>query len=276
MTSLAVALSVDARGPCAMYIITDSRITYTWNTTIIGKWDAGQKTFAPTNFPDIFGFCGDAHFPPSAIRQMIDLVNNNILFHPSDSAKCRHRIAIDVIRSVIERTTDAPPITNFAILHGSRDGEFMTSKFRVWKTQYFSKTDHWKDKELEVAEGTSYLAHLDGSGSATVSKFNKDFQESCAGGTSRAAISAFCRALHSGNDAYSGGPPQLVGMWRKGVAKHFGFIWCGKRYLCGVEVPPDSHFSNVNWFNQRFERYDGEKIKRLPNARVHAKPDLGY
>lgn len=58
MTSLGVALAIDARGPSAMYIITDSRIS--WPNG--GHWDAGQKTFVSACSPDIFGFCGDAFF----------------------------------------------------------------------------------------------------------------------------------------------------------------------------------------------------------------------
>lgn len=270
MTSLAVALSIDSRGPCAMYIVTDSR--FTWGTKS-KRWDAGQKTFSPVNYPDVFGFCGNAYFPPLALRQMIDLVNAGIIFRPSETAEYRHQRAIDVIRSAIENRSHAP-ISNFSIFHGARDGEFMTSKFRAWKTQYASKTGEWTDQELDLSNGQSYLAHIDGSGATTVSRYADRWRRTSAEGTTRAAIGAFCDALYSESDEFTGGPPQLVGIWRKGVARQFGFIWCGKRYLCGVEVPSDAQFDSVDWFNQRFERFDGEKIKRLEDAQRHPKPSF--
>ena len=270
MTSLAVALSIDSRGPCAIYIVTDSRVTWRKRTE---RWDAGQKTFAPVNSPDIFGFCGNAYFPPLALHQMIDLVNAGIIFRTSEAAEHRHQRAIDVIRSAIENRSRAP-ISNFSIFHVARDGEFMTSKFCAWKTQYSSQTGKWTDQELDLRNGQSYLAHIDGSGTATVLRDAGRWRGTSAKGTSRAAIGAFCDALYSGNDEFTGGPPQLVGIWRKGVAKQFGFIWCGKRYLSGVEVPFDAQFDNVHWFNQRFERFDGEKIKRLKNAKRHPKPSF--
>ena len=270
MTSLAVALSIDSRGPCAMYIVTDSRIT--WGTKS-ERWDAGQKTFAPVNSPDIFGFCGNAYYPPLALRQMIDLVNAGIIFSPSVAAEDRHQRAIDVIRSAVENRSDAP-ISNFSIFHGSRDGEFMPSRFHAWKTQYTSQTGQWTDQELDLGSGQSYLAHIDGSGATTVLRYANRWQRTSVKGTSRAAIGAFCDALYSEKDEFTGGPPQLVGIWRKGVARQFGFIWCGKRYLCGVEVPSDAQFDNVHWFNQRFERLDGEKKKRLKDAKRHPKPSF--
>ena len=270
MTSLAVTLSIDSRGPCAMYLITDSRISW---TTQFRTWDAGQKTFASIQSPDLFGYCGDAYFPPLVLHQMIDLIHAGVLFHNSDSAEQRHHKAMVVVRSAIERRSSAP-VSSFSIFHGARDGEFMQSKFRLWRTRYSSNTNDWIDDELDLIQGQSYLAHIDGSGAASVSRFDKQWQGTVARGTTRAAISAFCDALNRGLDQFTGGPPQLIGMWRKGGAKQFGFIWCGKRYLAGAEVPSGSQFNNVDWFNQRFERYDGEHIRRLRGAKKHVRPQL--
>ena len=271
MTSLAIAVSVDARGPCALYIATDSRIT--WETTTSKRWDAGQKTFAPVGYPDIFGFCGNAHFPPLALGQMIDLVNAGIIFRASDTAERRHQRAMEVVRRAVDNRCQAP-ITSFSIFHGARDGELMASGFRAWKTQYASETEEWTDEELDLSDEGSYLAHLDGSGATTIRAYARKWRGTSAEGTSRAAFWAFCDALYSEKDGFSGGAPQLVGIWRKGAARQFGLLWCGKRYLCGVEVPADARFDSVDWFNQRFERIDGENIKRVEDGKRHPKPPL--
>ena len=76
-----------------------------------------------------------------------------------------------------------------------------------------------------MADGQSYLAYIDGSGAATISRYVKKWDET--------------------------GSLVSYGMGRD---------------ICGVEVPPDSQFDCVKWFNQDFERYDGGKIKRLHGA----------
>lgn len=271
MTSLAVTLSVDSRGPCGLYIFTDSRIT--WGSQS-GRWDAGQKAFASSYSADVFGFCGDAFFPPSVLRQVIELIDARLLFDASASAEHRHNKAVEVFRSAIKKRFGAP-IKNFSIIHGSRNEEFMASSFRVWKTQFTSQTsqtEEWDDQELNLDDGQSYVAHIDGSGAATISRYVKKWDATLAKDTSRAAMWALFDALHSKSDKHSGGPPQLVGIWRKGAARQFGLIWDGKKYLCAVEVPGDSKFGCVGWFNQNFERYDGEKKKRLPGAQRQPKP----
>ena len=101
----------------------------------------------------------------------------------------------------------------------------MNSKFRLWKTQYSLDKKDWIEDEMDLTDGQSYLAHIDGSGAANVSHYEEKWQSTPAKGTSRAAIWAFCDALHSADDQFSGGPPQLIGMWREGAAKQFGFIW---------------------------------------------------
>ena len=268
MTSLAVELSIDSRGPCALYIVTDSRITWGNNSNY---WDAGQKAFASNASADIFGFCGDAFFPPYTLSQIISLINSGVLFAACASAEHRHDKVITVFKSAIEAGRDMP-INNFSIIHGSRESEFMSSRFNVWVTQYFSDSQTWKEEEISITTANSYLVHVDGSGGKILEKFKKNWDKTSAEGTSRAALWAFCDALESKEDKFSGGSPQLVGIWRKGVARQFGFIWRGKRYLGGVEVPFGSKFDSVQWFNRQFERMDGQKNKRLSDAKKQPKP----
>ena len=272
MTSLAVALSIDSRGPSAMYIVTDSRVT--WETKS-QRWDAGQKAFAPTNSPDIFGYCGDAYFPPLALRQMIDLVNAGIIFRRSDSAEDRHRRALEVIRSAIEKESHAP-VANFSVFHGARDGEFMSSKFSAWKTQYSSQTGEWNDRILDLSSGQSYLAHIDGSGTALVSQHTDQLQRTSAKRTSRGAIAAFFKALYSEEDALSGGPPQLVGIWRKGdAAKELhGQVISSEsclsyRALHDTPLAPSTTFSDHNF---QVQTHSTSTIRNTANLRQISSP----
>jgi len=78
--------------------------------------------------------------------------------------------------------------------------------------------------------------------------------------------------LNEGKDRFSGGAPQLVGIWRKGPARTFGFWWHGKQYFAGLEMPVGSNVSRVDWFNHRFERCDPMTGRRLEGAQRHNKP----
>ena len=269
MTSLAAKLSVDSRGASALYILSDSRITF--GSSNPNHWDAGQKTFCSHVSADIFGFCGDAFFPPYAIRQMIDMIDSGLLFSKNDAAEFRHNQSFSVFRSTIQNGDDLS-ISDFSVIHGARDDELMPSKFRLWIVRFDSNSATWHENEINLDTSHSHLCHIDGSGQKVIQKYENVWEGTSDKRTSRAAFWSFCDALFSGDDNRSGGPPQLVGLWRNGVARQFGVIWHGRRYLAGAQVPDEARFHDVHWFNQRFERMNGKQIKRLLGAQRHDKP----
>jgi hypothetical protein len=269
MTSLAVALAVDSRGPTALYIITDSRLT--WDAKATQRWDAAQKTFASVRTADIFGFCGDAFFPPMILRQFLDQVNSGLVLPNGIDADTSHGLVVVKLRQAMEQRSSAP-VRSFSVFHGARDHEFMESRFRLWETRYDAVTRRWDDQERDLVSEHSYFAHIDGTGRDYVIQRGQEWLATDAKGTSRAAIWSFCNALHEGKDPRSGGAPQLVGIWRKGPAQAFGFWWRGTPYLSGSPVPAGSDFSRVSWFNHRFERCDGGTGRRLKDAQKHPKP----
>src|ERR1051326_4675762 len=93
-----------------------------------------------------------------------------------------------------------------------------------------------------------------GAGRNAIESRGADWLETDARDTSRSAVWSFCDALASGKDPFSGGAPQLVGIWRKGPAQNFGIIWQGRRYLAGLEVSQENSLNNLQWFNELFER----------------------
>lgn len=265
MTSLAVAIASDARGPCSLYLVTDSRIT--WGTAS-ERWDAGLKTFASPTTADIFGYCGDAYFVPIALSQALELLSQGTWDFEHASAEGRHRAVIGLLQAAIAQV-HTKNISSVTFFHGARDGEFMGSRFRLWRSQYDVGSKVWTDEELPLAFGASYIAHADGSGKIQVESQFIEVSKTAARGTSRAAMHAFCQALHSGSDPLSGGTPQLVGLWRKGPARRFGFCWHGKSYVAGMEVPNTADHSSVDWFNHLFERCDGRTGSKLKTAKSH-------
>jgi hypothetical protein len=204
------------------------------------------------------------------LRQIVDQVNLGLLVPGDLGAVERHTAMTSVFQSALALVIKMQPAP-FSIVHGTRENEGMTSRFRLFQTK-FGPADGWKDEELDLDASQSYLAHLDGSGQRIIETRRNDWLGTSAAGTSRAAIWTFCDALQSGKDTFSGGAPQLVGIWRKGPAQTFGFLWHGRRYFSGLEVSDTAQFSNVNWFNHFFERCDGSTRKRLSDAQRQRKP----
>lgn len=269
MTSLAASLSVDQRGPCALYIITDSRIT--WGKTSAQRWDAGQKAFASRTTPDVFGYCGDAFFPPVVIRQILEQVESGLILGRCDDADTRHSRMAGMMQATVA-TQVATPIEKFSVFHGARDGGGMQSRFRLWQISYSAATQRWVDKEYDIIGDRSYLVHIDGTGRNMIENSARTWDGTGAEGTSRAAVWSFCEALDRGADPFSGGAPQIVGIWRKGVGHNFGMIWKGKRFLSGLEVKEEAAWDRVDWFNDRFERCSGETGVLLDRAQSQPKP----
>jgi hypothetical protein len=59
----------------------------------------------------------------------------------------------------------------------------------------------------------------------------------------------------AGDDPRSGGPLQLVGLYRQGCGMHFGVIFQGKSYYRGVDAISLT-LPDLEWRNELFERCD--------------------
>ena len=89
----------------------------------------------------------------------------------------------------------------------------------------------------------------------------------------RAVFSAFHDAIMSGADDSSGGPPQVVGLYREGPARVFGYVRGGRRYVLGSEAPLSGGACGITWFNGTFERCDPLTGAKLPEAQRQPRPN---
>lgn len=269
MTTLFSWTGIDTHGPASIYIASDSRISWGKKAT----WDAGRKLFASRHFPDIFGYCGSVSFPIQILGQLVEHIDDRLLFNESDSIE----IKIEKVRSQIERSLNLMPKLQRGtcqILYASRLGHRMQSIFHA----SWIKVDHdgVTVQNIELPEKSGLIA-ISGSGKVSlktwygewVGKSNQDPHQS--GSTSRNVFSAFCDSLESRQDPYSGGAPQLVGIYRVGPSKNFGVIHRGKRYLNGTEVTSSKDFNSIEWRNELFERCCGESMEILNNAQRQPK-----
>lgn len=263
MTSLIAWVGADSRGPASLYLASDSRIS--WDSS--ASWDLGRKLFASAAQADVFGYCGDVLFPALALGQVMALADARLL--RTGDAEARHREVSDVLERSLARFP-ANRRNAFTVLHGARQSEGMTAHFRLWRTDW-TQHEGWAHSEVPVPSVSSLLAAL-GSGSDGVRNQDFKWSRSDAGRTSRAVFGAFCDALAANSDPRSGGPPQLVGIYRTGTARAIGTVQGGAAYLLGVPILDHRSLANIEWRNDLFERCDGESLQILDGAQPQPRP----
>jgi hypothetical protein len=263
MTSIAVWVGVDTHGPASAYIATDSRIS--WPSR--GIWDSGRKAFASSSFPDIFGYCGDVLFPSLLLSQFVTALDIGAAVHRSattmDRAKALEQIARITMKGFPNKLRQP-----FEIIYCGRDGEGLASRFEVQVLSWSPQND-WHRELHQIPTESSTLVFKTGSGSQSIAKSMALWNESAQGGTSRAVYSAFVEALRGGSDPNSGGPPQLVALYRKWGGRTVGVINQGKRYLHGLPVLIHDVDPSLEWRNELFERCDGRTGRRVIDAQRH-------
>jgi hypothetical protein len=270
MTSLVVWVAVDQRGPASVYVATDSRITWQLGNRVPShRWDAGRKTFAARDAPEVFAYVGDVLIPSLTLPTIAALVDRLPAEPSVDAAQARFRT---LCRRAWE-DVPKPELREVSLVHAVRSGEGVGAQFAVQILHRAAGGQDWVVDSLDLPSVSSKIEFL-GSGRRTLgtsharwvapAKLKGDARSS----TSRAVFSAFCDALEDGADAGTGGPPQLVGLYRRGAGREFGVTWRAHAYIAGTAVD-DLVLPQMEWRNRLFERVDAGGI-RLPDAQRHS------
>jgi hypothetical protein len=266
MTSLISWVGVDSRGAASVHFASDSRISWPG----VGAWDQGRKLFACRRYPHMFGYCGDVLFPTQTLSQVTEMIDSGLIgVSPFDTIDHCIEHVVATIESALQTYPPAAK-KKFDVLYCMREGERMRSRFHL-RHLTFDPAAAATISRLDIPDKSGAVAVL-GSGSQSVRMKLHKWAESHAGGTSRAVFSAFCDSLQSGNDPLSGGPPQLIGLWRKSPPQTFGVIWQGRRYFYGLEASAPATQDGVRWFNELFEVCDAETLARKEGAQPQPRP----
>ena len=105
MTSLLAWISVDSKSVAAMYLASDSRIS--WGSKRI-RWDAGRKLFLCRKTPDIFGFAGDVTFSSLSLTQICEAADADMLFAKDDDTSLRHEKFLRLLTHSFGHRHNAP------------------------------------------------------------------------------------------------------------------------------------------------------------------------
>jgi hypothetical protein len=265
MTSLIAWVGIDSRGETSAYLASDSRIS--WGDS--ASWDTGGKLFASSNSPEILGYCGDVTFPSQILPHVIDQIDSNLIFLKEDAIVIKTNA---IFNSIKDNFSNYPVQFNkgFKILYFSRENCEMETKFQLAKISWSPKSG-WNIEKVDLPKQSGLVDYI-GSGSNSIYQWHKRWQNTELKGTSRSVFSAFCDSITSGEDRYTGGAPQLVGIYRKGHARRFGIIHNGKRYINGKVIEPNENLNSIEWRNCLFERCDGQTMEILSGAQRQPKP----
>jgi hypothetical protein len=264
MTTFASWVSVDSRGPSAIYLVADSRISWSAKDT----WDQARKVFACRTSADIFGYLGDVQFPSLVLGQICDAIDTGCLLDPSDTPESKFEKIGRQLRASFKGYPQAFA-HDFEIGYATRCGEKMHSRFRYFSFRW-SKSLGWSSTEV-VLPITSETIFVGGSGAKIVEKWKDRWRKTDQGGTSRAIFSSVCDAILSGEDPFSGGLPQLVGIYRNKSGRDFGFCDNGVRAMNGMLLPAERTPASVEWRNRLFELCHSDGT-RISDAQQHIAP----
>lgn len=256
MTTLICWVGVDSHGPTSIYIASDSRIS--WGDE---RWNLGRKLYASKNSANILGFSGKISLPSQVLGQVIELIDNGVMFSETDTFE----VKLEKIRSFVEHSYNSLPKNvsgNFTIIYASRTKVKMDSTFHVATIR--GNAYKFVKSEVLALPSSSDVIHRSGSGRSV---FKKNYEEWVGDPrekkirTSRAVFSSLCESISSGKDPFTGGAPQLVGLYRSGGnGQSFGVIHRQQRFLYGALVENGHNLNQVEWRNELFEICCGEQM----------------
>jgi len=279
-----------------MYFASDSRIS--WDGTGRVVWDSAPKVLASMTQPEIFGYTGYALLPYAALSQAcmaIDLGLRGPQSEKSPAGKCewlwdriktqaklhptgaQHSFSVLYAvrtgsKTYIKRKRKDPPI---------HDPEKPKANFDLYVLSWDASLQKFSENHYPVPQVRSSILKLSGTGSDHVKSAHEVWEESPGRGTSRSMFSALCRSLKDGGDLQSGGPPQLVGMYRTGNAQTFGVVTTAGSFFQGVSFG-DHPGDTVEWRDELFRRVnsagmllDGARSRPTEGWALGANPPSG-
>lgn len=263
MTTVVAWAAYDNRGPSAVYMASDSRIS--WSNASV--WDSARKIFSCDKFPDLIGYVGEVLFTVQILSQCISLSNSGAVFKANSSPEQRFELLCSLVKRSFSNYPKQFAQDSFSIVFCS-----LTIGGDIFVGILERKGGQWAVK-YPRAPKASGLILVEGSGSTSFGAIFKKFEGSEIGGTSRSVYSAFCMHLEKGMDSRTGAPPQLAVIYRNGISKPLGTVWGERSYMFGLELGEFERVDVAEWRNELFERCDARTLKIKDGAQRQPIPE---
>ena len=281
MTTLIAWAAIDQNVATAVYVASDSRLT--WGDQ--GRWDLGRKIFASEKHPEILGYTGDALFCSQVLGQVISFIDTCAPMEMFST----HVEKFQKVRLLLERAFSTYPQTfclpSFSILYLTRVGRVWGACTFVWTlnigwspTTVHTIPETWQQVSQSACDDSnqarSQLIFVsDGSGGAkfrafyAASPWSKKLPH-----LSRGIFGAFCDFIDSGLDPKTGGYPQMSCLYQTMGAQKIGFTEGDGRYLYGIELEAGDLENKVRWVNRMFENCEPRTGRLRPRAQRQPAP----
>ena len=211
---------------------------------------------------NFLGIAGMVLYPSLILGQLIDLIDAQLFFDPSEDVSEK----FGKIAAVLKQSFDGYPKHEkrpFTVVYCTRIGVGMKASFYLATLKWAD--DVWSQQIIGMPKQSDLLIAL-GSGAEKVTSRVEKWHKAQGQRTSRSIFSAFCDSLRAGEDPSVGGGPQLVGLYREGPAHHFGAIFGGDLFLLGLPAGSRSSLDEVEWRNELFELCDWRTKQKLTGA----------
>jgi hypothetical protein len=208
-------------------------------------------------------------FPSQILAQIVDLIDFGLLFAADDMHEKKwERISSIITESFSHYQSERGHL--FTIVYATRRDSRIKASFHVAQLTWHPE-GHWTDCWIDLPLTSGLITSL-GSGEKSIQKWYSKWSKSDQGGTSRSVFSSFCDSLSSAEDPLTGGPPQLVGLYRIGPARSLGIVYRDRKSVLGLPAERFGRPDSIEWRNALFERCDPKTLERLPDAQRHAAP----
>lgn len=270
MTLLASWIGMDMHGPTSAYIVGDSR--FTWGNNDM-YFDYGKKVFASSLYPEIFGYAGDVLFPSIVLSQIIEMIDSGILYNENMSCDQKNKIVFEKLCHTFSKYPTEVSAKTIQIIHISRDTLFNKYPSFHCYSLFWNIVDGWKVQRENIPDKSDILFVLGSGKSEFITNYSR-YQSGHNKDTSRNVFHCFIDTLFNIKDTSCGGPPQLVGIYRKpySYGRNFGIIYKKKRFFLGSELPMNTYYDKIEWRNEFFELCNGDTKKTIDSAAKQ--PDL--
>lgn len=255
MTLIIGWLACDQNGPCSAYMASDSRISNKYNS-----YDYSQKLFALKCTPDILGYCGETIFTSQCLSRLTSICDEGHLL--CDNMTFSERS--DIIFAEIQKDYERYNLNNerIKIYHIGRE---LNKTFCA--CEYACDGKKWDKQNISTDYSKSTKLFCEGSGSTEYEKRFRYFEKGNNEDTSRNYFHCFCDILKDIKDSYTGGNPQLVGLYDgKYNGMYHGTIIGGKTYYKAIEIDNVYNMSGIRWYNEKFEICDFNSKKKKIGA----------
>lgn len=268
LTCLVAWIGQDSNGPSTAYIASDSLVTWAvpqeGKPVVAGRWAHAAKVVGSSKQPVIAGYCGDSIFGTTTLVQLMAMMD-------SGEQPASYETTVESAAEIIGASHNAYP-------HGIRSQFILAFRSKEDEFQFFEiacNPNQPVSLELLTVDRKTGLVGSWGSGASSYKSEHERWQKSDVAGYSRAIACAFCDAVASGRDDRTGGPPQIVGLYRKGAAVVHGLVIDGRRFFSGMEVSEDAVGKiscPIEWRNKNFERCDPLSMTPLDGAQLQPRP----